>query len=689
MTTLSGSTLYDAGGFDDYLSSAASHDQDNPHGASARVELMSTLGDCSARTFMDDLRRTRVAYGKAHLEVEAYSYVLSHAHEEADPLDDEAGRRVHELAREWAADAFGGRQVKLVTQRDNGRWEGDGDDRIWVEGHWHTHIVVANVAEEPVTLRWTDAEGVVRTKHYRAGRAIDGDLKNIYRLRGITDDVVLRRWGYDNKAYVEACRRFNEGSASKQDLAQRAERGYSTYDQVRVKLREARSQADSWTDYVTRLQAVAVDVRVRGKSGVSYAWVGDDGLERKARARGKAGIGAEFTRVEVEKQCATNAETLARGESLEAPEPVLVMPSTTVLPDRPKPVYLTPDGRPPWEQADAREDYVEYVKATGGTYEGRAAEALGVDAETAARAGVDIGVETGTVVATVDAGDGPVGFEIDAGIVERRLELESAEARFDRHVEQASAALDSRAAAIETDRTAAVAAGRAEGLAAGRADAVTAVREETRQARAEAEKTGYIAGERAGRTAAETVWATETEPALRRRVRTEVESEVRAELKEDVDAAAEDRRAAAAERRQAADEAARIRAEAAARAEKMLTEAAAELEVVQGLHTEADARLARISAWDPERARDGMNKWVHQALMEDKTTFPGSTAYKHYAREGEQLYKRRRGMGYQEDPRETVGQARARIQAQLGQAGSKINRVNQRQRQTDQTYGQD
>ncbi len=432
MTTLSGSSLPFVKGFDDYISKSSAHDQDRPGGPSARVEYVSTLGDCAPETYVGDVLRTRLAYGKADLEIDAYSYVLSHSHEELDPADDDMGAVAHRLAREWAQEAWPGRQVKIVTQRDNGRFEGEGDDRRWIEGHWHSHIVVANVAEQEVTLRWQNADGDELVKSYPAGRAIDGDLKNIFRLRRGVDAAVLEHWKYDNAAYVEACRRFSEGAVATQDLAQRAARGYSTYDQVRLKLRTAAAQSTDWDDYVARCQAVAVDVRVRGKGGVSYAWVGDDGLERKARARGKTGIGPEFTRAEVESRCVENSAAIERGEVLEIPEQVLVVPTSTVALDRPRPQYLTPDGKPPWESSQAQGEYLEGVRQSGGTYEGRSAQALVSDEPVE---GVELTRDGDSVTATVDAGAGPVMVDVDRSLTARAAALDQREAGIDAEVE--------------------------------------------------------------------------------------------------------------------------------------------------------------------------------------------------------------------------------------------------------------
>ena len=510
MTTLSGSSLPFVKGFDDYLSKASAHDQDRPGGPSARVEHVSTLGDCRPESFVGDMLRTRLAYGKGELEIDAYSYVLSHSHEELDPGDDQLGAVAHGLAREWAREAWPGRQVKIVTQRDNGRWEGDGDERVWVDGHWHSHVVVANVAEQDVTLRWRNADGDELVKSYPAGRAIDGDLKNIFRLRHVTDDVVMREWRYDNAAYVEACQRFADGAASKQDLAQRAERGYSTYDQVRLKLRTAAAQSTDWDDFVARCQAAAVDVRVRGKSGVSYSWVGDDGLERKARARGKDGIGPEFTRAEIEARCAENVAALERGETLEAPAQELVVPTTTVAPDRPRPVYLTDDGRPPWADDQALEAYAQRVRERGGTYEGRAARALVTGEGVDGREGVELTRDGDGVTATVGVGAGPLVVDVEPELVARVAEADAitASAKAEARTIRSTATKDATATTLRARRQA--------------EEIVNGAEADAGQIRAKARAAGLAAG--AG------TWEREHGDAYRAGVRAEVTGRVETEM---------------------------------------------------------------------------------------------------------------------------------------------------------------
>ncbi|WP_438472816.1 hypothetical protein [Rhodococcus erythropolis] len=369
-----------------YLSSSPAHDLHAPEGFKRRVEFESTLGDCSTETFIADMRRTRETFGKQSLKVETYHVIVSQTHEESDPLDMQAGLRQHEMVRAFIAEAFPGHQAKMTTQRDNGRFEDTENGSVWVPGKWHTHVQVASVSEREATLVRIGVDGAETRLHYAAGRAIDGHMKDIYHLRRTNNRVILRELGYDNAAYVEACRRHSAAArdgrpvshlgenVTRKDYALRADPdgpGYSAHDAVRAKLREARAVANDWNDYTDRLQASGVQTRVTGSSGVSYAWIGADGAEMKSRARGKTGLGSDYTKASVEKQCQINAAERAKGIEPEAPELIMAPPSppTTTRP-RPAPIYLTADGRPPWDLEF--EAYTEKVRQVGETHEERA-----------------------------------------------------------------------------------------------------------------------------------------------------------------------------------------------------------------------------------------------------------------------------------------------------------------------------
>ncbi|MDV6308090.1 relaxase/mobilization nuclease domain-containing protein [Gordonia amicalis] len=417
-------------GAQDYLLSAAAHDLDRPGGAHQRVELASTLGPCEVKSFTADVMAVKEAYGKKSLEVDAYSFVISHHQAELDPLDDSLGEVAHGLAREWAAREFPGRQALLVTQRDNGRWEKAGDEQVWVEGHWHTHVLVGNVAYEQVSLSWADAQGRERTKHYGAGRAMDGDLKNVHRLRHDLDAVIAEQWQYDNAAFVKACgQRVGQGSGAgieptRQDLAQRAERGRSEYDEVRAQLLTVQSQATSWDDYTSKLAAVGVGVRVRKNGGTSYDWVSSTtGEQRRARAVGARGLGEPFQKDAVERVLTGNAERVQRGETLEVLEPDEALEQVLAPPPRdeqqPRPQFQTPDGRPPWVIARERDAqaYEARLAELGGTYADRAETVLvtqrALEGVQLQRASAD------QVTAVVQTPDGPVTVDVDAELARR------------------------------------------------------------------------------------------------------------------------------------------------------------------------------------------------------------------------------------------------------------------------------
>lgn len=405
-------------GLDKYISVLAAKDTNSPM-PTQRVEFVSTIGDCSPDTFPADVLRVKAAAGKAALPRDAYHLIFSQTHEEADPLDELAGHRQHEAVREIVKRACPGHQAKLVTQRDNGRYEITEDGVTWTPGKWHTHVILANVSEREVTVERTAADGSTLTRHYAAGRAIDGWLANIDGVRRVTDAVVLEKFRYDNARYVDDCRAASRGEkVTSRDYARRAEHGHSGHDAVRVELREALALSDSWEDYRDRLAARGV--RVSGGKGVSYSWVDDAGVQRHARARGEEGLGPAYTRAEVEKACAHNAAALARGEVLTPPERVMV-PSPVAPEARPRPVYLTDSGRPPWEEE--LDSYSRVVELSGGTYEQRARTVLDDALHEALDADDAVGMAAASHVALDPAGgrarvlgpSGEVDLALDAG----------------------------------------------------------------------------------------------------------------------------------------------------------------------------------------------------------------------------------------------------------------------------------
>ena len=579
-------------GLDRYMSPAtAAHDQSNPNGPSARVEYCSTIGDCRPETYLADVYRTRDDFGQSHLDVVTYHVIFSHSHEELDPDNPFHVCLAHQFAREAAARSFPGRQIKIVTQADNGRWEQDDStgERVWVRGKIHSHCQVANVAEEAVTLEWIDKDGNSKTAHYPAGRAVSSDMKNINRIRyGVVDAVVAERFAFDNEAYMRACREYARATgavaADRTALSRQADGKTNYYDELRMRLRIARAQATSWDDYEARLAADGVHVLRRGGrgDGVSYKWVdaGSGVTSRPARAGGRSGVGEEFKYASVVEQCAANAAALERGEALDVPERVLVVPSNSVAPDRPRPQYQTEDGLPPWENAEALAAYETRVQSTGGTYEARAERAL-VTGEPVG--GVALVRGDSAVAATVDVGDGPVIFDVDAALAERVAEIEAAQGGLTAR----EGALVERETTFEADRVKTVAAVNAtideanakfaeadEALASARAD---------REAAARARQAGYQTGLDEGRAA----WEQTSGQAYREEVR---------------DAAVKQWER---EERPGLVSAAKVEGREQGRTEA-LQEAADDLESARKDREAAAAHLHEVSGLTPEEATDRM-----------------------------------------------------------------------------------
>lgn len=532
------SATKNAYGLDLYLSPAtAAHDQSNPGGPSVRVAHCSTIGDCTPETFLEDVGRVREDFAKTSLELETYHVILSHSHEELDPDSEFEVWLAHDFAREQMARAFPGRQIKIVTQADNGRWEAAGTaEKIWVKGKVHSHCQIANVAEEAVELTWRDADGNSSTAHYPAGRAFSSAMKNIHRVRAVTDEVVLQRFQYDNQAFMQSCREHARtagmGTGDRKTLARQAEGKSSHYDELRMRLRIARAQATDWDDYTARLAADGVEVKRRGGhgDGVSYKWLDTP----PARAGGRSGVGDDYKYAAVVEQCERNAQSLKRGEELATPARSLVVPTSSLAQDRPRPVYLTEDGKPPWQQGE--DSYAAHVRQTGGTYEGRAAQALatGEPGE-----GVTLTRDTDDrVTAAVDAGAGPLVVDVDPALLSRVHEVESREAAVTRAEARAAETIQSAKDEATTIRRQA------------RADEAARVRTEWAAMRPQV----IAEAEAAGRQHGQAAWERDERPALVTAARVEGfkrgHAEGRQEVTDELEAARKDRRAAAEQLRE-------------------------------------------------------------------------------------------------------------------------------------------
>ncbi len=516
------SSTDNAYGLDRYLSAAtAAHDQSNPDGPSARVAHASVLGDCTLKTYLKDVGRVREDFAKTGLALETYHAIISHSHEELDPDNPFHVWLAHQFAREQMARAFPGRQIKIVTQADNGRWEESAEtgEQTWVKGKIHSHCQIANVAEDEVSISWRDAEGNVKTAHYPAGRAFSSEMKNILRVRAVTDEVVREMFAYDNEAYMQACRESTGmGAGDRKALARAAEGRTSHYDELRMRLRIARASATDWDDYTARLAADGVHVHKRGgnRDGVSYKWLDTP----PARAGGRSGVGDEYKYAAVVEQCAANAAAIERGETLAIPERSLVVPTNSVAADRPRPVYLTADGTPPWEDEQSMAETVDRVRQTGGTFEGKALRATALPRR---EPGVTVERVDGAVVATVQTESGPLTMDVEP---EYRAVLGEAlaKARAQREVEAQAimTGLDERETAV-AEREA-----QADVIVA---EARTEAQEIVSDARTRADavlSTATDAVETA-RAQARDDWEQAEGPAYRRRVRADIEAATRAD----------------------------------------------------------------------------------------------------------------------------------------------------------------
>ena len=363
MAILEGGPTGDAVALDFYVSNSPAHD-----GSDERWIYESTIGDCSACTFIENIRRTRSIYGKSDLKIETYHYIISWSHEEIDPNDEYACRLAHEAAEAWAKQAFPGRQIKLTTQRDG------------LGGKVHTHIQVASVAYTDAEVRWTGKGGTPMVIRYAAGRAIDGPMKNIHRLREINDRNVQAMFGYDNAEFV--ARRGAQGERrTAEDARKSADGKYNYRLDAQDRLSIALALATSFDDYRTRLAVAGVTLHERDKKNLSYSFTDNDGKSRRLRAGGRSGLGDDFKRASVDARIERNREKVAGGGTLYAPDRESFIPDV----DEPeRPIYYGPGGEltpgdppgsvPQWK-IDRDAEMAGYAADTT-TYEGRAREAL-------------------------------------------------------------------------------------------------------------------------------------------------------------------------------------------------------------------------------------------------------------------------------------------------------------------------
>lgn len=108
------------------------HDGDRALGVASINCLVGQPGQ-----FTEQVMATRTAWGKQHLKIEAYHWVLAFAEDELDPNDPESTTKALALTADFARRAWSTRQTLLVAQNDG------------ESGLLHVHILVGSV--DPLT----------------------------------------------------------------------------------------------------------------------------------------------------------------------------------------------------------------------------------------------------------------------------------------------------------------------------------------------------------------------------------------------------------------------------------------------------------------------------------------------------------------------------------------------------------
>jgi len=207
--------------------------------------------------------------------VQAVHLVLSYDVSEYDPSDPEAILAAHQQSTEVAERIRAGHQVVLATQTD-----GIGSDGI---GKVHTHIYMSAV-------------------HPETGRSANGrhPAKNIGQLRRTVDEVSLEH-GRDNAALMSE--RSKSLRVNSQELARREAGEYVWKDDLHQRLEEAMSEAATRDQFKQAAADRGVEVRYRGKTGVSYGFTDADKEQRSVRARG---LGSQWMAKGVDVQLEAN-----------------------------------------------------------------------------------------------------------------------------------------------------------------------------------------------------------------------------------------------------------------------------------------------------------------------------------------------------------------------------------------------
>lgn len=233
---------------------------------------------------MEDTRR---AFGKdGGNRVQAYRVIQSFGLNELNPLNEDDAELANQMGRELARELYPNHEAVVVTQAD-----GDG-------GKLHNHIVVNAVS-------------------FVDGRSLRGDVTQWQTVSEASDRIIERhglvplgREGAGNRRTMGERKRDARGEyVWKDDLKERIMLGLSDGDSI------------SQEKFVKHMsEEHGVEVRFRGKTGVSYSFKDDE--DKSRIARGKS-LGSDFQFESLHAMLERNAKRAEEQAKLDAEQALL------------------------------------------------------------------------------------------------------------------------------------------------------------------------------------------------------------------------------------------------------------------------------------------------------------------------------------------------------------------------------
>lgn len=264
----------------------------------------------------------RGIHGQRDIKRQSASVYLSFTEDELAPDDPLAGEKALAIGGETVQRAFPGHPGIVVVQNDG------------YSGLWHVHASVSGVSDRDAELVYRrkprkssirdkiaakdSPDGLIEVREQRpAGRAFSSAMGNKFRLAHVTDEVLadaefMRSIGmgpYDNAKFVKS--RSRTAAAKQITTAEKQEHsaGNDWRQQMRDAIEYAQQRATSIEDFRDLLstQRVLLKTRRNRPDGqFSYEMVDANGKRRHARAGGRDGIGATYTRSATEKAITNN-----------------------------------------------------------------------------------------------------------------------------------------------------------------------------------------------------------------------------------------------------------------------------------------------------------------------------------------------------------------------------------------------